>query len=77
MHGWNQPQDMSFTGKESETGGAIDLLCKYRFPVNNNSRLKDVSLNLGLIAKTNGFLPEEVVMDKHLGIRIGASIWLK
>ncbi|MDR2968149.1 MAG: hypothetical protein LBV32_00925 [Tannerellaceae bacterium] len=77
LHGWNQPKDMSFTGKDAETGGAIDLLCKYRFPINNNSRLKGVSLNLGLIAKTKGFLPEENVMGKHFGIRFGASIWLR
>lgn len=77
VHGWNQPRDLSFVRKEAETGGAIDLLCKYRFPIDSNNRLKGVSLNIGLIAKTKGFLPEEAVMDKHFGIRFGASIWLK
>ncbi|MDR2149139.1 MAG: hypothetical protein LBE91_22085 [Tannerella sp.] len=77
VHGWSQPKDFSFTQKESMQGGAIDLTCKYRFPVHNESRLKGISINLGLIAKTKGFLPEEVEMDKHFGVRIGTSIWLK
>ena len=32
-----------------------------------------MSVDLGLNYKTKGFLPEEVVMDKHLGVRLGVT----
>jgi hypothetical protein len=77
LHGWQQPKDLSFIQAEGTYGGAIDLLFKYRFDVRTQSQFSGISLNIGLIAKTQGFLLEEVVMDKHFGIRIGTSIWLK
>ena len=77
LHGWQQPTNLSFTEKKGDFGGAVDVLCKYRFNVRKKSHLSGVSLNVGLIAKTQGFLPEEVEMDQHLGFRLGTSIWLK
>ena len=77
VHAWLQPKDLSFTQKEGQFGGAIELLCKYRFPVNKAGKLKGISINLGAIAKTQGFLPEEVEMRKHFGVNFGTSIWLK
>ena len=32
-----------------------------------------MSVDLGLNYKTKGFLPEEVVMDKHFGVRLGVT----
>ena len=77
LHGWQQPTNLSFTEKEGRFGGAVDLLCKYRFNVRKKSRFSGISLNMGLIAKTQGFLPEEVEMDQHIGFRLGTSIWMK
>lgn len=77
IHGWKQPTDLIFYEKESDLGGAVDLLFKYRLKIRQSSPLAGISLNLGMIAKTKGFLPEEIELDKHLGIRLGASIWLK
>lgn len=77
LHGWQQPTNLSFTEKKGDFGGAVDVLCKYRFNVQKKSHLSGISLNVGLIAKTQGFLPEEVEMDQHLGFRLGTSIWLK
>ena len=32
------------------------------------------SIDLGLVYKTKGFLPEELYLEKHLGIRMGSTI---
>ncbi|MDR1880765.1 MAG: hypothetical protein LBQ78_07500 [Tannerellaceae bacterium] len=77
LHGWSQPKDLLFYQKDGKVGGAIDLLFKYRFPVRHISRLSGISINLGIVAKTQGFLPEEVEMDKKIGLRFGTSFWLK
>jgi hypothetical protein len=77
FHGWQQPEGLSFIQAKGKYGCAVDLLFKYRFKIRAESRLSGVSLNAGILAKTQGFLPEEMSMDKHIGIRIGASIWLK
>jgi hypothetical protein len=77
FHGWQQPENLSFTQTKGKSGGAIDLLFKYRFNVRTESQFSGISLNVGVIAKTQGFLPEEVEMDKHLGFRLGTSVWLK
>ena len=78
LHTWSQPKDFSFTQSEGQLGGAIDVLCKYRLPMKRKTnRLTGISIDIGFIAKTQGFLPEEVAMNKHFGLRIGTSIWLK
>jgi hypothetical protein len=77
FHCWQQPTNLSFTETTGTFGGAIDLLFKYRIDVRKKSRFSSISLNMGLIAKTRGFLPEEVEMDQHLGFRFGSSIWIK
>ena len=76
-HGWQQPTNLSFLETTGTFGGAIDLLFKYRFAILKKSSFSGISLNMGLIAKTKGFLPEEVEMNQHLGIRFGTSIWIK
>jgi len=77
VHGWQQPTNLSFLETTGTFGGAIDLLFKYRFAILKKSSFSGISLNMGLIAKTKGFLPEEVEMNQHLGIRFGTSIWIK
>jgi hypothetical protein len=76
LHAWQQPHNLSFTQTEGKIGGGMDLTCKYRFPVNIRNKYTGISVNLGIIAKTQGFMLEEVCMDKHIGFRLGMSIWL-
>ena len=33
-----------------------------------------MSLDLGLIYKTKGFLPEEVQLNEHFGVRLGLTL---
>ncbi|GHT40364.1 hypothetical protein AGMMS49965_08520 [Bacteroidia bacterium] len=77
LHGWSQPEDLSFTQTKGKLGGGIDLLFKYRFPIRSKGNCTGISINVGIIAKTQGFLPEELAMESHSGIRLGTSFWFK
>ena len=75
-HFWNQPKDYDFNTNESFSGGAIDMDLKYFFFNNRGTWLKGFSLNLGMIYKTEGFLPEELYFEEHFGLRAGTTIRL-
>ena len=66
LHYWSQPAGFSFTTGAGKRGGAVDLTGSYR--------LKSVSVDVGLVAKTPGFLPEEMALGRHVGIRVGLSV---
>jgi hypothetical protein len=75
-HFWQQPVNLDFNATESFTGGAIDADFKYWFINKRNYLISAYSIDLGLIYKTQGFLPEELNLDEHFGVRIGISIRL-
>ena len=73
-HYWNQPVDLSFTEQNGRSGGAIDVTGRYKLFLGHNSWLRTLSLDLGLIYKSFGFLPEEIAMGEHFGFRVGLSL---
>jgi len=73
-HGWNEPLGLDFRGRSGRRGGAVDATGHYWFPLRASARLEYLSLDLGLIAKTAGFLPEEIVMGRHFGVRLGLTL---
>jgi len=75
-HFWNQPSNYAFNTTESFNGGAIDVDLKYFFFNNRDKWLNAFSIDLGLIYKTEGFLPEELYFNKHFGLRIGTTFRL-
>ncbi len=75
-HYWSQPEDYDFNTSDSFSGGAIDVDFKYFFFNNHNSRTKGFSIDLGMIYKTEGFLPEELYFKEHFGLRFGTTIRL-
>jgi hypothetical protein len=75
-HYWNQPKDFDFNTSNSFTGGALDLEVKYFILNKRDQWLNAFSIDAGLIYKTKGFLPEELYLDKHVGLRIGTTIRL-
>jgi len=75
-HFWNQPKDYDFNTSESFSGGAIDTDLRYFFFNNRGTWLKGFSFDLGMIYKTEGFLPEELYFEEHFGLRIGTTIRL-
>jgi len=75
-HFWQQPKNYSFNTSEYFLGGAVDTTIKYWFTNKQNIGLAGYSIDLGIIYKTEGFLPEEVNLNRHFGIRIGTSLRL-
>jgi hypothetical protein len=75
-HFWNQPDNYDFNTNESFSGGAIDVDLRYFFFIDRGTWLKGFSFDLGMIYKTEGFLPEELYFKEHLGLRIGTTIRL-
>jgi hypothetical protein len=47
---------------------------RYEFPLRPGGRVDDVSLDIGLIYKSAGLLPEELAMDRHFGLRCGLTL---
>lgn len=70
-HFWSQPENLDFNTTKGQLGGAGDILFKYNLIKMNTGN--SMSVDLGLKYKTKGFLPEEVIMDKHLGVRLGVT----
>jgi hypothetical protein len=73
-HYWNQPVNLSFTEQNGRSGGAIDVTGRYRLFLRHSSWFRTLSLDLGLIYKSFGFLPEEIAMGEHFGFRVGLSL---
>jgi hypothetical protein len=76
IHLWNQPANLSFNDHTGKFGGAVDITARYFFVANQKYKFKALSADLGLIWKTYGYLPEEIVMKRHFGIRFGTSFVL-
>ncbi|MDR2912661.1 MAG: hypothetical protein LBV38_05100 [Alistipes sp.] len=73
IHGWQQPEMLSFTSKEGRFGGAVELMGK--FMLNRDISRFGISADLGITAKSEGFLLEYMAMERHLGVRFGTSLW--
>ena len=76
-HYWNQPSDLSFNAGAGKPGGGLDVSGSYKIVVTQKSRLKYLSVDMGMIGKTAGFLPEEMALDGHFGLRFGFSFGLR
>ncbi len=76
LHVWNQPAHLGFDDSKGELGGAVEWVGKYFFLSTQRQQKKGISIDLGFIYKTAGFLPEEIKMQKHFGIRLGTSFVL-
>ncbi|MDF1549541.1 MAG: hypothetical protein P1P88_17070 [Bacteroidales bacterium] len=75
-HYWQQPVNFDFNIDKSFTGGAVDMDIKYFFLNKRNVGLKGFSIDLGVIYKTKGYLPEEMYLEAHFGLRMGTTIRL-
>lgn len=75
MHGWAQPEHLSFLSSNSLQGYGVDFL--FKVPIKLKTQNNVFSIDFGGIYKTPGFLPEEVNLDEHFGLRLGTSIYLR
>jgi hypothetical protein len=74
VHYWNQPLGLSFTEQHGKSGGAVELTGRYKLILRPDSQFQFLSLDLGMIYKTAGFLPEETALGQHFGVRFGLSL---
>jgi hypothetical protein len=77
VHCWKQPVNLSFNSSTGKIGGAVDLSGSYKLITRQQSYLKSLALDMGVIYKTAGFLPEETALDEHFGLRFGLSFGLR
>jgi hypothetical protein len=76
-HYWNQPVGLGFTEGTGRAGGAVDVTGRYKLRLRPGAALGSLSLDLGVIYKSAGFLPEELGLDEHFGVRLGMSLGLR
>jgi len=75
IHVWQQPIGLSFTETKGFWGGAFDISLRYLIAPTFGERLKRVSLDIGLVGKTQGFMPEEMELGSSIGGRFGMSLY--
>jgi hypothetical protein len=76
LHYWKQPADLSFTSGTGKSGGAVDLAARYRVVSRPGGGVSSWSIDVGVLGKTAGFLPEEMALDAHVGVRLGITLGL-
>lgn len=77
LHGWMQPEELRFNTSNSFFGGALDCKLQYKFLLRNPTRLSALSADLGIIAKSKGFMAGEAKLDSHIGLYAGLSVFIK
>ena len=55
----------------------IDLKIRYRYWNEINKTIPGFSYDFGLVSKTEGFFPEEVILEKHSGFRMGITLEIR
>jgi hypothetical protein len=75
-HIWQQPEDFEFNTSKGFTGGAVELSARFYFMKRPDYWLKGMAFESGLIYKTKGYLPEELYLEEHFGLRIGFVVKL-
>lgn len=73
-HVWQQPADLSFTNPVGRAGGAVDVDARYRVISHPGARVSSMAVDVGVLGKTAGFLPEEMALEAHVGVRVGMTI---
>ena len=72
---WDQPVKLSFTEARSEVGGAWNTMVKYVISKEKDDQSDILSLDLGLLIKTAGFLQEELYLGDVMHYRFGTTVW--
>ena len=75
LHVWDQPVVLSFTDAQSEMGGALNTILKYVISREEDGQSDILSLDLGLLVKSAGFLPEELYLGDVVHYRFGTTVW--
>jgi len=77
VHFWQQPAGLSFTSPVAREGGAVDIDARYWLISRPGARVSSMAIDVGVLGKTAGFLPEEMALNAHVGLRVGMTIGLR
>ena len=77
LQSWMQPKELDFNSSDSFFGGAVDCKLQYKFPLIDRSGLSALSADVGVIAKTKGFMTGEAKLDSHVGLYVGLSVFME
>ncbi|MDO4230254.1 MAG: hypothetical protein Q4C98_10595 [Capnocytophaga sp.] len=71
---WSQPKELDFTTKESDLGIGFSLNVAYKF---FQKEKQSLFLNFGFLAKTEGFIPQNMALDSDFKMQMGLIYALK
>lgn len=77
LQSWMQPKELDFNSSDSFFGGSVDCKLQYKFPLIDRSGLSALSADVGVIAKTKGFMTGEAKLDSHVGLYVGLSVFME
>jgi hypothetical protein len=73
LHWWNQPEQLRFVESRCVPGGALEAQAKYTVFAPTRCSIKSISVDLGFIYKSYGYLPEEIQLSRHFGVNVGTT----
>lgn len=76
MHLWQQPDGLSFDTSLKKAGIAAEWTGRFFLFRAGAEQVKRISVDVGILCKSEGYLPEESRMDGHFGLRFGTTLWL-
>lgn len=68
---WSQPENLSFTGTSGKFGAGIKLNGGYKFASIEKEKKNSFYIDLGITAKTKGFLPEAPSLKNDFRMNLG------
>ena len=75
LHGWAQPEGLTFAASQRKVGGMIIALARTRvIEFGRGADEGSMSVDVGFTAKTEGFAPEESYLGEKFGLQLGTTV---
>lgn len=68
---WSQPENLSYTSSKGKLGGGIQINGAYKILDISEEKSKSFFVNLGISAKSRGFLPEAPSLKDDFRVNLG------
>lgn len=72
-HVWRQPEGLEFESSQGHTGGLLSFVAKYQV-LGKRHGDTELSVDMGITAKSEGFVPEEPYLREKVGLQLGTTI---
>jgi len=73
-HFWMQPENLDFNTTAGVPGGAGEASLNFILPNKNEGAVKGMGINIGVLYKTKGFMPEIESHDEHFRMSAGLVV---